>query len=304
MTNNDIIIGIDLGGTKIMTGAINESGEVLSRPVKTDTHGHESAANIVKRIVGSVEKIVGDLGVTVRELRGIGIGSTGPVDSNNGQILECPQLPNMHFFNLRDEIENHFGVSTLMNNDANCFVLAESVFGIGKKAGSVLGFTLGTGIGSAIVTDKRIWDGATGSAAEIWLSPYKDGSIEDYVSGAGVSGIYRSMTGNKKSSREIFCLAQKGDDDALKTWDAFGAHLAVALAWGINFLDPELVVLGGSVSKAYPFFNHSMRKDIQKFICSRPLKETSIVLGGLGDHAGFIGAACLLLDEKSRRALR
>lgn len=294
--SDKIIIGVDLGGTKIMTGAINGEGKVLSTPVKIATEGNDTVENILKRITGSVEKVMNDLQITAGNISGIGIGSTGPLDSETGQILECPQLPNMHFFNLRDAVQNHFKVPVRINNDANCLIFGESIFGAAANAKSVAGFTLGTGIGCAIVLNKKIWDGATGTAGEIWVSPYKDGTIEDYVCGAGVVKMHKAISGKDASSLDVYKFACDGDKEALQTWKEFGEHLAAAMSWTINILDPEVVVLGGSITAAYPFFQQAMEEKLEKFICPVPAQKTKIVLAQLGDYAGFIGAACLMID--------
>lgn len=291
----NMIIGVDLGGTKIMTGAINMRGEVLGNPVKIPTESRQSKERIFGKIVASVEQVMHECGLTVANLKGIGVGSTGPVDADRGIILECPQLPTMHFFPLRDELERHFGVPVLLNNDANCLILGEAVFGVGRNRKSVMGFTLGTGLGCALVRDGEIWSGATGMAGEIWLSPYREGIIEDRVSGNGVSEIYRSITSKDASAQQVCLLAEQGDADALRTWSEFGSHLAVPLAWSINLIDPEIVLLGGSMTHAYKFFKSSMEEHLRKHICPAPASRTEIVLSALGDSAGFIGAACLFL---------
>jgi glucokinase len=297
LSSEKIIIGVDLGGTKIMTGAITREGNVLGEPVKVPTGANDPAEMIVKRITGSIEKTLRDLRMSVNDVAGIGIGSTGPVDSETGEILECPQLPNMHFFNLRESIRKHFGIPVRLNNDANCLVLGECVFGAAADKKNVVGFTLGTGIGCAVVLDKKILNGSTGTAAEIWPSPYKSGMIEDYISGGGVTRIYQSISGEEETSLAIYNLALAGNKDALQTWNEFGAHLAFPVAWSINLIDPEMVVIGGSIASAYPFFKTTMEDNLRKWICPVPAEKTKVVPAKLGDIAGFIGAACLMLDD-------
>jgi glucokinase len=296
--DNKIIIGVDLGGTKIMTGAVSYEGQVLGSPVKVPTEGNDTAESIVKRITGSVEKTLSSLNRTIKDVAGIGIGSTGPLDIDAGLILECPQLPNMHFFPLRKTIQDYFGIPVFINNDANCLIYGESVFGVAADKKNVVGFTLGTGIGCAIVLNKKILNGSTGTAAEIWPSPYGSGIIEDYVSGAGVSRIYKSISGRDKTSFEIYILAQDGDMEALQTWSEFGEHLAVPIAWAINLIDPEVVILGGSITGAYQFFKDSMEEYLRKWICPVPAERTKVILAKLGDNAGFIGAACLVIENR------
>jgi glucokinase len=296
--DNKIIIGVDLGGTKIMTGAIDFEGRVLGTPVKIPTEGSDTAESIVKRVTGSIESTLTGLNITIRDVTGIGIGSTGPLDMDAGLILECPQLPNMHFFPLRKTIQDYFGIPVYINNDANCLIYAECLFGAATDKKSVVGFTLGTGIGCAVILEKKILNGSTCTAGEIWLSPYQSGIIEDFVSGGGVSKIYRSISGRDKTSVEVYNLALEGDIDALQTWKEFGSLLAVPISWSINLIDPEVVILGGSITAAWPFFKDSMEEHLRKWICPVPAQRTKVIPAKLGDNAGFIGAACLVIENR------
>lgn len=296
--DNKIIIGVDLGGTKIMTGAIDFEGRVLGTPVKIPTEGSDTAESIVKRVTGSIESTLTGLNITIRDVTGIGIGSTGPLDMDAGLILECPQLPNMHFFPLRKTIQDYFGIPVYINNDANCLIYAECLFGAATDKKSVVGFTLGTGIGCAVILEKKILNGSTCTAGEIWLSPYQSGIIEDFVSGGSVSKIYRSISGRDKTSVEVYNLALEGDIDALQTWKEFGSLLAVPISWSINLIDPEVVILGGSITAAWPFFKDSMEEHLRKWICPVPAQRTKVIPAKLGDNAGFIGAACLVIENR------
>ncbi len=292
-----VVIGIDLGGTKIMVGAISLNGSVLGKPVKIMTGGNDPSNIIIKRITDSVEAVLDSLNITINGILGIGIGSTGPLNINDGVILECPQLPTMHFFPLRETIENYFSVPVTMNNDANCLIYGETIFGSASDKKNVVGFTLGTGIGCALILNKKILTGSTGTAGEIWPSPYRSGSIEDYISGKGVSKIYKSISGKISSSDAILALAEKGEPNAIRTWEEFGEHLAVPIAWSINLIDPEQIVLGGSIANAHLFFMPSLEKHLRDHLCPEPSKKTKVVIAELGYYAGFIGAACLVLAD-------
>jgi glucokinase len=297
---NKAYIGVDFGGTKILTGAITEEGKVLIEPVIVPTLANEESEKIYKRVKDSINTIINEIDSRSFTFESIGLGVTGPIDMKKGIILECPQLPTMNFFPLRKKIEEDFSLPVYMNNDANCLLYGEALFGVGKGLNSIVGFTLGTGIGCATVMNKKILNGSTDSAGEIWPSPYKDGTIEDFVSGEGVSRIYKeicekkvSCFSQKKSASEIASLAEKGDKDALKVWEEFGKHLAVAIAWSVNLIDPEIVILGGSISNAYKFFYSSMENNLRKHICPATAEKIKIVSAKLGLHAGFIGAASL-----------
>jgi glucokinase len=204
----------------------------------------------------------------------------------------------MHFFPLRKTIQDHFGIPVYLNNDANCLIYGESIFGAAADKKNVVGFTLGTGIGCAVVLDKKILNGSTGTAGEIWPIPYQSGIIEDIVSGGGVSKIYKSISGSDKSSFEVYKMALDGDIEALQTWNEFGKHLAVPIAWSINLIDPEVVILGGSITGAYLFFKDSMEEHLRRWICPVPAERTKVITAKLGDYAGFIGAACLVTENR------
>lgn len=290
-----VYIGADFGGTKILTGVINDSGQILFDTVRVPTNGSDPAEDIIARLTGSVEKTLGYIDQDVYEVAGIGLGVTGPLDCKNGLILECPQLPSLHYFPLRSRIESQFSLPVFMNNDANCMIYGEALFGSGNGKNSVVGFTLGTGLGCAIVLNKKILNGYTESAGEIWTSPYKDGIIEDFVCGAGVSRIYRCISGKDRSAYEISRLAGKDDLEALETWKEFGRHLSFAMAWTVNLIDPEVIILGGSIANAYEYFSGSMMENLRRSVCPATAEKLNIVRTDLGDNAGVIGAASLAL---------
>ncbi len=294
---NKIYIGVDFGGTKILAGAMTRKGEVLFEPVKILTNGTDEPEKIFKKVTDSIKEVMNKIDLKTVNVVGIGLGVTGPIDIKNGVILECPQLPTMHFFPLRKRVEGLFHLPVYMNNDANCLIYGEALFGSGAGLNNIVGFTLGTGIGCAVVVDKKILNGSTDSAAEIWPSPYLDGTIEDYVSGAGISKIYKRICGEEKSSLEIFRLAENGDENALTAWDEFGKHLAVAISWSINLIDPDIVILGGSISNVFKFFSSSMEKNLRRWICPAPAEKTKVVCAKLGSNAGFIGAAALAVNK-------
>jgi glucokinase len=173
-------------------------------------------------------------------------------------------------------------------------ILGECFWGAGKGANSVLGFTLGTGLGCAIVIDKKIWMGATETAGEIWISPYKEGIIEDVVSGKGVSKFYEQLSGYKITAMEVSVRAHNGELAAISAWDEFGKALSYALAWSINLIDPDIVIIGGSIANAIEQFLPSLEESLRKKICAVPAQNLHIVKTQLGDNAGFIGAAALV----------
>jgi glucokinase len=297
-SDKNIIIGVDIGGTGIKSGAINSDGNIIGEPVTVDTGGNDQSETIFKRITDSIDMVIQNSDAEFSDIRGIGLGVTGPLDNSTGTIMECPQLPTMHFFPLRDKILEKFKLPVFMDNDANALLLGESIWGAGRGYGITLGFTLGTGLGCAIIIDYKLFTGTNGLAGEIWPSPYNDGSIEDVISGRGISTIYHSLSKQVKTAKEISELARKGDDNAIETWNIFGSALGKAIAWGVNMVDPGIVILGGSISKSMDLFYNSMDSVFRKNICPVPALKTKIVNASLGDNAGFIGSACLVMQGK------
>ena len=294
MKNDKIALGVDIGGTNIRAGAVDFDGNLIGESYSIPTNATDRKELIFKRIADSVSIVISRNNIDKSAIQGIGLGCTGPLDLKNGLILQCPNLPTMDYFPLRSEIEKTFNLPVFLNNDANAMMLGESVWGAGKGSSSVLGVTLGTGFGCAIVLNGKIWVGATETAGEIWISPYRDGFIEEVVSGSGVSNLYEKLSGQKASSKEIADLALEGDLFAKSVWEEFGISVAFALSWAINLLDPEVVIIGGSISNAMELFYPSLHDSLVKSICPVPAQKLRIVKAQLGDNAGFIGAAALV----------
>lgn len=296
--DKNIVIGVDLGGTKIMTGAIDTNGKIIGESFIVPTGGNDLKEMILERIYLSIDSVLKNNNLNIENIVGIGIGSTGPIDAKNGIILECPQLPNMHYFPLKKAVQEKYNIPVYMNNDANALILGESIMGAGKGNNIVLGFTLGTGLGCAIVIDGKLLMGATETAGEIWISPYRNGIIEDVVSGSGVSKIYQKLTNKNLLAKEIADLARLNDNEAINAWQEFGRALAFAMAWSINLIDPDVVILGGSISNAIDLFGETMNSFLKKNICPVPASKIKIFQAELGNKAGYIGAACLVPFDK------
>ncbi len=290
-----IAVGVDIGGTKIKAGLVDIDGQTIGVPESIQTLAHEPSEIIIERLTQLIKRVIQQ--ADGAKLTGIGIGSTGPLDIDNGVILECNNLPTLHNYPLKRKIESIWGIPVRLNNDANAMMLGEALWGAGKNINSILGITLGTGLGAAIVINRKIIQGFTGCAGEIWLSPYKDSIIEDYVSGTAISKLYQKITLKELSGEEIGELARKGDANALKAWEEFAQALAYALSWGINLIDPEAVIIGGSVIHSSDIFWDLTVSLIKKHICPQTAATIQLKPAGLKDDAGFIGAAALIFVE-------
>ncbi|MBR1873226.1 MAG: ROK family protein [Bacteroidales bacterium] len=278
-------IGIDLGGTNIRAARILPGGEIDGYTASLPTDAMTATGEeIYSRIVRLVE------GTRNRSTAAIGIGSTGPIDIDRGMTLDCNNLPSMQYFPICKRLSEDTGLPVFLNNDANALILGEAAAGAGKGYDRVLGLTIGTGLGAALVVSLKVVRGAADNAGEIWTAPYRDGIIEDWVSGTGIQRMYEKLTGISRSGKEIADLARRSDPDACKVWKEFALALGFALSWTVNMDDPDIVVLGGSVIQSSDLFLEEAETFMRRFICDSTSKKLRIAKAALGGDAGVVGA--------------
>lgn len=288
-SRNAYVLGIDLGGTQVRAALTGPDG-MLATPlqaVPTEAHTLEREALYAR---------IRDLAITVRgdrDIEGIGIGATGPVDPESGTILDCNNLPTFQHFPLCERLQADFGVPARMDGDARALILGEALFGAGKHVRRVFGLTLGTGLGSALVEDGRIVRGSTGCSGEIWTAPYRDGTMEDYLSGTALSQHFTALTGETVSGKEVADLARAGSPEALAVFRTFADALADTMAWCTGLFDPDLIILGGSVTESAPLFMDRALERFHRFICTPARAHIRVALSSLGSAAGVIGAGAL-----------
>ena len=288
-------LGIDLGGTKVHAGVVTPGGDVLGQ-ARVPTQAEEDQATVLGNIVAAARQAVDASGVGVADLAGVGLGSPAPLDMFNGILVSPNNLLSLHDCHIVEWLGGELGLPVTLNNDANCFGLAEARFGAGVGVRVCCGLTLGTDMGGFIVLDGQVFNGPHGAGGEPWCSPFEGDQIEEKVSGRAVVRNYRKMTEKVAGARELADMARAGDADALEAWREFGADLAVPIAWMCNLLDPEVFVLGGSMVKAWDLFEETMRHESRKYINEVTRGAVRIVPGKLGDAAGMLGAAALVLE--------
>ncbi len=295
MKRKQVAIGVDIGGTKIRAGIVGAQGVVYDVPRSIATCAEQPGEAIVQRLIALIKETLSR--AAEYEVLGIGVGCTGPLDLRRGMLLEVENLPTLNHYPLLQVLEEALQMKVKMENDANALILAESLWGAGKDADTVLGFTLGTGIGCALINHRTVWQGQTDCAGEIWTSPYRAGILEDYVSGNAVTRLYEQYTGKHLSGTDIAALAIRGDEAAKQVWDEFAQALAYALSWTVNMLDPQTVVIGGSIIKSANLFWEQADTSFRRYVCRSVADRVSLKPAALGDDAGFIGAAALFFNE-------
>lgn len=294
------IIAVDLGGTKIAAGVVTTEGELVGDIIRVPTNAERPANEVIDTIAAAAMSALRRVGVERDCILGLGIGSPGPLDAVNGIIRTPRNLPSLHGVNLKRELEARVELPVWINNDANVFALGEAVFGAGKGNRIVYGVTLGTGFGSGLVIDGHIFNGATTTAAEIWCFPYKESIIEDYVSGRGLELAYERHSGGRADPRTIAERARAGESAARAAWQEFGTDLGMGLSYVVNVIDPDVIVVGGSLANAYDVFSTYADAALRAHINPAPREHVRLVRAALGDLAPLAGAAALVLQQQER----
>ena len=311
-----IRIGIDIGGTGIQVGALNHHRKILAEksiPTLTDIPFRDQVSRIAECVLATASAA----GAGPEQIESVGVGIPGIAHRKTGEIIKCT---NMGWFHVpfREEFLQHLNVPVFIDNDANVAALAESVAGISAGTSSSVFITIGTGIGSGIILDGKIWNGFHGIGGELGhvtlsldgvpCTCGNRGCLERYCSATALIRMARvaiaqnpdtlmmKKAGNDLSrieARTVIDAARDADPVASEVYAHFITHLAHAIANVVNFLDPEVIVLGGGVSKAGDFLLEPLHREYAKYILYRDQPMPEIKLAVLGPEAGIIGAAML-----------
>ena len=286
------VIGMDVGGTKIATAVVAPDGRIVGEPVFILTEAGRSAEAVLSNTLRTVDLALAAGYIRRDQIVGVGVGIPTRVDPKTGGLLPCANLPTMGGFPLRRALEDRLGWPVWMENDAACFILGEWWFGVARGVEHCCGITLGTGMGMGAIVSGQFLRGGSGCAGEIWCSPYREGMVEDVVSGPGVTKAYQALSGLECDASAVADQAEAGDEKARGVWTLFGEALGYALSFVVNVLDPQLVVIGGSLSKAYNLFSDPMCATL--FHYTMHSEKVRIVPTQLGNAAGILGAASLV----------
>ncbi len=276
------VIGIDLGGTKISVGLIQK--DKLEKTVSEKINAKGSQKEVVIQIENLIDQLFN------KKVKGIGIGVPAIVDVENGIVFETVNIPSWKKVPLKEILEKRYKVPVFVNNDANCFALAEKYFGKGKNYKNIVGFISGTGVGSGIIINGKLYTGNNCGAGEFGEIVFKQHNIEYYCSGKYFVQMY-NITGE-----DLFEKAMKGDPKALKIFDEFGKNMGKTLSIVVHSVDPEIIILGGSVSKAFKFFEKSMMKSLKESIYTRSYSRLKIEISKT-EKIAILGAASLYFDS-------
>ena len=310
-------IGVDLGGTNIAAGIVDEKGNLL-RKASIPTGAEREADEVIKDMAGLCRKLTDEQGITVDDVEYAGVATPSTADHDNGIVVYAN---NLRFLNypLADKLKEFLGVKkVLIENDANAAAKGEAACGAAKGYANSVMITLGTGLGGGIIIDNKIYSGFNYAGAELGhmvievdglpCSCGRKGCWEAYSSATGLINMTKVKLAETKdtimhemvahdgkvSGRTAFDAMRKGDKAAKEVVDKYIYYLAMGIVNIINIFQPEVLVIGGGICNEKHYLTDPLMDIVDKEQYSRnSTKKTEIRIATLGNDAGIIGAAML-----------
>jgi len=308
-------IGVDLGGTNCRAALVTGEGrvgEVFKIPTRI-SEGYPALLTHLKELCG---RLLAEPCAEGLKVDSVGLGAPGIIDQA-GRVLVSPNLPELDGHTFAADLSDMLGLTTKVVNDANAICWGEALFGAGRDFASFLTLTLGTGVGGGLVLDRKIWSGADGSAGEVGhLTVVPNGRpcgcgnrgcLEQYASATGmVLGARERLADGQKgmlaeippeglTSRQISDAARRGDALALAVFDEAARALGQALAGVANLLNIDGAVISGGASESLDLMQAVIENEVRRRAFAVPARRLRIVRGALGDDAGILGAAGMVL---------
>lgn len=281
---HEVVIGVDLGGTNVQT--IRLKNAVIEDIYRNDISAQADAEIILAQVKQAINEVMNEA------VSAIGIGVPGLLDLQTGTVYDVVNILSWKEIPLKTILEKEYNIPVFINNDANCFALGEKYFGVGKNYDNLVGVIIGTGLGAGIIFNNELYNGANCAAGEFGMLPYLDYNYEYYVSGQFFKHFYQD------TGKAFFEQAQKGETRALKIFQEFGKHLGKAIAAVFYTLDPQIIVLGGSVSKAFPFFKETMKQSLLQVGYQTAVKKLIIEVSR-EENIPALGSAALTFNDHS-----
>lgn len=317
MPRLDYAIGVDLGGTTVKAGLVTSAGKIVAQ-TKVPTLGEQGANVVIQQIRKSIQEVL--IHTKGKNLCGIGIGSPGIVDDKRGIVKDPPNIRNWHIVTLGEKIQKAFNLPVKVENDANVAAIAEAKFGAGKHHSNFLFVIWGTGVGGGIILDGKIFRGAFGGAGEVGhvsidfngarCNCGAKGCVEAYVGQRHLSQRTIERLKNQPSSKILSFIggdisklepkyisqaALSGDKLAREIFTEAGTLMGVALGGVMNVVDLRVIIIGGGLSASGKFVFDAVKKSVQAHVLKPLQKDIKVLPAKLGNSAGILGAAGLVL---------
>ncbi len=307
-------LGLDLGGTNIKAGVVDDDGRIASA-IRLPTAADRGPDHGIARLAEAARLAVDRAGLAWREIAAVGLGSPGTMDIDAGMLLEPPNLPGWNDLPIRDRLAEALDRPVVFQNDANCAAYGESWAGAGRGVATLALFTLGTGVGGGLVIDGKIHQGRNSHGAEFGHlivqmengrehPPGCYGRLEAYASATAMvaraiealergqwTTLRKRLAARDLTARAIDEEAKAGDPVARRLMRETARYLAVGAVNVMHAIDPDLVLFGGGMVAAGPKFLDDIRADVRSMAFPIPAARTRIDYAALGADAGFLGAA-------------
>jgi glucokinase len=281
----DTVVGVDLGGTNVRAGIVEGGRLTEVRSVAVRSQGSEQ--DVLEDVFSAIDTVMKP-GVA-----GIGAGVPSVIDLKAGVVYDVQNIRSWKKVPLKARLEERYRLPAYVNNDANCFAAGEKYFGKAKPFDHAVGLIVGTGLGAGIIANGRLYSGVNCGAGEFGMLPYLEGNFEAYASGQFFERVHGV------SGRELAGRAGRGDGRALEIFAEFGRHLGEAIKAVCYAVDPEAIVLGGSVSKSYGLFQASLWETFQTYAYSIAKERLKIEVSET-ENIAILGAAALYYDALAK----
>ena len=278
------IIGVFLSGVNLSVGKVKDNKVVDI--IKKTINNNESEEFILKELINTISEIYDD------NVVGIGVGVPSLVDVKKGIVYKVQNIPAWREVHLKDILENKFNTNVYINNDANCFAVGEKYFGKANKYSNIVGIIIGTGMGAGIIFNGHLYSGQHCGAGEFGSIPYKDHDYEYYLS----EGYFEEKYGIKAET--LLSRAKNNDKIALAVFEQYGIDLGNVIKTILYSVDPEIIIIGGRLSKAYKYFKKSMWRKVKTYRYKHSLKNLKIEVTS-NNNIAVLGAAALYPDAKN-----
>jgi len=326
MSRTQFIVGVDLGGTNIVVGAMPADGTRQLGIRSEPTHAERGSEGVVDRIVSMVAQVISNVisaeGALPQDFLGVGMGAPGPLDREKGIVVVAPNL-GWHDFPLRDSVSERIQLPVTLDNDANCATVGEWWRGAAQGGRNVIGVTIGTGIGGGVILDGELYHGSSDVAGEIGHTTIDStgrycrcgnyGCLEAYASGpaiavrarealerAEVSMLHQLVGGklDQLTAATVYEAANRGDPLALEIVHDTAKFLGTGVANLLNILNPDVVVITGGVTKAGDALFEPLRAEVKRRAFRPAVAACRIVPGALEGTAGMVGAVATFKQQK------
>jgi glucokinase len=320
--NKPYALGIDVGGTKIAAGLVNRQGQILHR-YSTHAHSEQQPEFVIEAIEQAYRAIISKSKVDPGDIEAVGLGFPGNTNGPAGLVLVCSNLPAWDHVPLRDIVAERIGLPVILDNDTNLCAVGEHLFGAGRGASNMVYLTFSTGYGIGIIINNRLYVGHTGTAGELGhvvvdiggppCTCGKNGCVMAYASGIGLSRmayekveagadtVLRQMVldaaGKRISGEQIAQAAAQGDAVAGEVLRTAGYYAGVGMSMVVQILNPELIVLGGGLTRIGPLLLDCVLAAMREHTQPELWDSVRIVPWQLGDDLGIIGAAAKVFAD-------